>query len=226
MESIRKHVTKEKIIMSMVILVISITALKLFLSKNAAKVGQFEEVLLTDTTDLIAETEKENNDVVKMYVDIKGAVKLPGMYEVTSDMRVLNVIDMAGGLKETADDSQVNFSQRIEDQMVIYIPVEGEELSETAIAGTNSNTANISKDEDGKVNLNQATKEELMTLSGVGEKKAEKIIEYREENGSFKTIEDLKNVNGFGEKSFESLEKYIRIVEKLNKPLVYRRLAR
>ena len=146
-----------------------------------------------------------------MYVDIKGAVKLPGMYEVTSDMRVLNVIDMAGGLKETADDSQVNFSQRIEDQMVIYIPVEGEELSETAIAGTNSNTANISKDEDGKVNLNQATKEELMTLSGVGEKKAEKIIEYREENGSFKTIEDLKNVNGFGEKSFESLEKYISI---------------
>lgn len=211
MESIRKHVTKEKIIMSMVILVISITALKLFLSKNAAKVGQFEEVLLTDTTDLIAETEKENNDVVKMYVDIKGAVKLPGMYEVTSDMRVLNVIDMAGGLKETADDSQVNFSQRIEDQMVIYIPVEGEELSETVIAGTNSNTANISKDEEGKINLNQATKEELMTLSGVGEKKAEKIIEYREENGSFKTIEDLKNVNGFGEKSFESLEKYISI---------------
>ncbi|MDT2747442.1 helix-hairpin-helix domain-containing protein [Vagococcus fluvialis] len=211
MESIRKHVTKEKIIISVVILVISIIGLKLFLSKNAAKVDQFEEVVLTDTTDLIAETEKENNDAVKMYVDIKGAVKLLGMYEVTSDMRVLNVIDMAGGLKETADDSQVNFSQRIEDQMVIYIPVEGEELSETAIAGTNSNTANISKDEDGKVNLNQATKEELMTLSGVGEKKAEKIIEYREENGSFKTIEDLKNVNGFGEKSFESLEKYISI---------------
>ncbi|MBO0437352.1 helix-hairpin-helix domain-containing protein [Vagococcus fluvialis] len=211
MESIRKHVTKEKIIITVVILVISIIGLKLFLSKNAAKVDQFEEVVLTDTTDLIAETEKENNDVVKMYVDIKGAVKLPGMYEVTSDMRVLNVIDMAGGLKETADDSQVNFSQRIEDQMVIYIPVEGEELSETVIARTNSNTANISKDEDGKINLNQATKEELMTLSGVGEKKAEKIIEYREENGSFKTIEDLKNVNGFGEKSFESLEKYISI---------------
>lgn len=95
--------------------------------------------------------------------------------------------------------------------MVIYIPVEGEELSETVIAGTNSNTANISKDEEGKINLNQATKEELMTLSGVGEKKAEKIIEYREENGSFKTIEDLKNVNGFGEKSFESLEKCISI---------------
>ena len=211
MESIRKHVTKEKIIITVLILVISIIGLKLFLSKNAAKVSQFEEVVLTDTTDLIAETEKENNDVIKMYVDIKGAVKLPGMYEVTSDMRVLNVIDMAGGLKETADDSQVNFSQRIEDQMVIYIPVEGEELSETVIAGTNSNTANISKDEEGKINLNQATKEELMTLSGVGEKKAEKIIEYREENGSFKTIEDLKNVNGFGEKSFESLEKYISI---------------
>lgn len=211
MESIRKHVTKEKIRITVVILVISIIGLKLFLSKNAAKVSQFEEVVLTDTTDLIAETEKENNDVIKMYVDIKGAVKLPGMYEVTSDMRVLNVIDMAGGLKETADDSQVNFSQRIEDQMVIYIPVEGEELSETVIAGTNSNTANISKDEEGKINLNQATKEELMTLSGVGEKKAEKIIEYREENGSFKTIEDLKNVNGFGEKSFESLEKYISI---------------
>lgn len=209
MESVRKHVTKEKIITIIIILVISVVGFKLLFSKNQAKIGQFEEVVLTETTDLVEEI--ENNETVKMYVDIKGAVKLPGMYEVTSDMRVLNVIDMAGGLKETADDSQVNFSQRIEDQMVIYIPVEGEELSEKVVAGVNSNTANSNKDEEKKVNLNQATKEELMTLNGVGEKKAEKIIEYREENGSFKTIEDLKNVNGFGEKSFESLEKYISI---------------
>ena len=145
-----------------------------------------------------------------MYVDIKGAVKLPGMYEVSSDMRVLNVIDMAGGLTLEADDQQVNFSQKVEDQMVIYIPKEGEEVSEN-IGLVNGGESGQTSEEEGKVNLNQASKEELMTLNGVGEKKAEKIIEHREENGSFKSIEEIKNVNGFVEKTFESLKSSIII---------------
>lgn len=209
MEVLRKYVTKEKIIIFVVILLISVISLKIFFQRSHEKVNQFEEVVMTDSTELMDKIEEGSTDLAKMYVDIKGAVKLPGMYEVTSDMRVLNVIDMAGGLKDTADDSQVNFSQRIEDQMVIYIPIVGEEIPEIQ---SKQNVGSINnKEEEQKINLNQATKEELMTLNGVGEKKAEKIIEYREENGSFKTIEDLKNVNGFGEKSFESLEKYISI---------------
>ena len=161
-------------------------------------------------SDLLEVEEELPETLSKMYVDIKGAVKLPGMYEVSSDMRVLNVIDMAGGLTLEADDQQVNFSQKVEDQMVIYIPKEGEEVSEN-IGLVNGGESGQTSEEEGKVNLNQASKEELMTLNGVGEKKAEKIIEHREENGSFKSIEEIKNVNGFGEKTFESLKSSITI---------------
>ena len=150
----------------------------------------------------------EETQEVLMYVDIKGAVKMPGMYEVSSDMRFLNVIDLAGGLLEEADSQRVNFSQKVEDQMVIVIPKVGEELDEIVAV---SNQGNSTEEATSKVNINQATKEELMTLNGVGEKKAEKIIDYREEHGSFQTIEELKKVNGFGEKSFDSLAEYITI---------------
>ena len=169
--------------------------------------GVLETAALSDSLEVEEELPETFS---KMYVDIKGAVKLPGMYEVSSDMRVLNVIDMAGGLTLEADDQQVNFSQKVEDQMVIYIPKEGEEVSEN-IGLVNGGESGQTSEEEGKVNLNQASKEELMTLNGVGEKKAEKIIEHREENGSFKSIEEIKNVNGFGEKTFESLKSSITI---------------
>lgn len=152
------------------------------------------------------EETQEITDV--MYVDIKGAVKSPGMYEVSSDMRLLNVIDLAGGLVDSADSQRVNFSQKVSDQMVIYVPTVGEELTiveEVQSVGTTKDESNS------LININQASKEELMQLNGVGEKKAEKIIDYREEHGSFHELQELKNVNGFGEKSFESLEKYITI---------------
>ena len=169
--------------------------------------GVLETAALSDSLEVEEELPETFS---QMYVDIKGAVKLPGMYEVSSDMRVLNVIDMAGGLTLEADDQQVNFSQKVEDQMVIYIPKEGEEVSEN-IGLVNGGESGQTSEEEGKVNLNQASKEELMTLNGVGEKKAEKIIEHREENGSFKSIEEIKNVNGFGEKTFESLKSSITI---------------
>ncbi len=159
---------------------------------------------------------KEKDEIVdaeinqKMYVDIKGAVKNPGMYEVSSDMRVLNVIDLAGGLSKEADDKQINFSQKLEDQMIVYVPIEGEEIPTSLNKGVNGNSLD-KKSNDDKININQAEKEELMTLNGVGEKKAEKIIEYREEKGSFKSIDDLKNVNGFGDKTVESLKETIEI---------------
>ena len=169
--------------------------------------GVLETAALSDSLEVEEELPETFS---KMSGDIKGAVKLPGMYEVSSDMRVLNVIDMAGGLTLEADDQQVNFSQKVEDQMVIYIPKEGEEVSEN-IGLVNGGESGQTSEEEGKVNLNQASKEELMTLNGVGEKKAEKIIEHREENGSFKSIEEIKNVNGFGEKTFESLKSSITI---------------
>ncbi|MFC6346744.1 helix-hairpin-helix domain-containing protein [Vagococcus carniphilus] len=208
----KKYLKKETMLFIGVSLIILI-GVKCLIFNQETKATTFveDDVTVSSQSDL-KETEEEKNDG-KMYVDIKGAVRMPGMYEVSSDMRVLNVIDMAGGLKEKADDKQINFSQKLEDQMIIYIPLEGEEIPE---AINNQNTSKESlggkgSEEAGKVNLNQAEKDELMTLNGVGEKKAEKIIEYREENGSFKSIDDLKNVNGIGEKTFESLKESITI---------------
>lgn len=212
MEYIKKHLKKENLLW-LIVGVFILVGLKFFLfnQETKAKTIVEEELALSSQSDLKEEVDEKTDG--KMYVDIKGAVRAPGMYEVTSDMRVLNVIDMAGGLKEKADDKQINFSQKLEDQMIIYIPLEGEEIPD---AINNQNTSKETSggkgsEESGKINLNQAEKEELMTLNGVGEKKAEKIIEYREDNGSFKSIEDLKNVNGIGEKTFESLKESITI---------------
>lgn len=212
MEYLKKHLKKENLLW-LIVGVFILVGLKFFLfnQETKAKTIVEEELALSSQSDLKEEVDEKTDG--KMYVDIKGAVRAPGMYEVTSDMRVLNVIDMAGGLKEKADDKQINFSQKLEDQMIIYIPLEGEEIPD---AINNQNTSKETSgekgsEESGKINLNQAEKEELMTLNGVGEKKAEKIIEYREDNGSFKSIEDLKNVNGIGEKTFESLKESITI---------------
>ena len=118
--------------------------------------------------------------------------------------RVKDAIDAAGGLTAEADSQKVNLAQRVEDQMVIVVPKVGEE-AEAIPAGATSKE--VSK--EGKVNINTATVEELKTLKGVGEKKAEAIIEYRKKNGSFKTKEDLMKVRGIGKKLFESFEERI-----------------
>lgn len=209
MEYLKKHLRKETFVILLVILLAISLMFKVFYTPTNKEIALADEVF--DTSLEVQESSAEVESTGKLYVDIKGAVKVPGMYEVTSDMRVLNVIDLAGGLTSEADDKQINFAQKVEDQMIVYIPKEGEELSESlATLPSQGNQSNQGQEED-KVNLNQATKEELMTLNGVGEKKAEKIIDYREENGSFQKIEDLKNVNGFGEKSFESLKTSITI---------------
>lgn len=164
------------------------------------------ETTQSSTTYSTVTSSEEMND--EMYVDIKGAVVKPGIYKVNATMRVLTVVEMAGGFLPEADDRQVNLSERVSDQMVIYIPKEGEELAEV----TPSKNAS-SKDETTNtlVNLNTATIEELKTLNGVGEKKAENILRYREEKGSFKSIEELKEVDGIGEKTFEQLKSSITV---------------
>lgn len=151
----------------------------------------------------------------KWFVDIKGAIKFPGMYPVETDMRIFDVIELAGGLSEEADRNQVNLAEHVRDQMVIYIPKVGENLAEVMLP-TETSTSHHDSDHaqaenETLVNLNTATAQELQTLSGIGEKKAEAIITYRETNGSFQTIDDLKKVKGIGEKTFDSLKESITI---------------
>lgn len=154
------------------------------------------------------------------YVDIKGAIKVPQVVPVTPGMRVHDVVEMAGGITGEADQSQVNLAQLVTDQMVIYVPKDGEEVSpstEALVADsqvTESAVSEISGDATSGgdlVNINTADTTMLQTLSGIGEKRAADIINYRETNGLFETVDDLDQVSGIGEKTMEKLRHLITV---------------
>ncbi|MBB6454341.1 competence protein ComEA [Salirhabdus euzebyi] len=134
-----------------------------------------------------------------LVVDIKGAVNNPGVYEITAGSRVIDVIESAGGMTEEADTYSVNLAELVYDEMSIVIFKVGEEQG---IWQTEKNN---------KIRINSASKEELQSLSGIGPSKAEAIIQYREENGPFQTIEDLTLVTGIGEKIVEKIKDDILI---------------
>lgn len=140
-------------------------------------------------------------------VDVKGEVHAPGVYELPADGRVKDAIAMAEGLTDEANELAINFAQKVEDQMVIYVPHIDDDAGtpEIATAGAGSDSGELA------VNINTATEQELMTLSGIGQAKAQQIIQYREENGLLDTPEDLMNVSGIGEKSFETLRDRIKV---------------
>lgn len=163
-----------------------------------------EGTTVVETTMLAEKTEVSTTQETVIFVDIKGAVKNPGVYQMKVGDRVKDALDAAGGLTEEADSQKVNLAKRLEDQMVIVVPKVGEEAGEIPAGATSKEEA-----KEGKVNINTATVEELKTLKGVGEKKAEAIIEYRKKNGSFQTKEDLMKVRGIGKKLFESFQERI-----------------
>lgn len=163
-----------------------------------------EETEVVVTTVLAEKTEVSTTQETVIFVDIKGAVKNPGVYQMKVGDRVKDAIDAAGGLTEEADSQKVNLAKRLEDQMAIVVPKVGEEAEEIPAGETRKEAT-----KEGKVNINTATVEELKTLKGVGEKKAEAIIEYRKKNGSFQTKEDLMKVRGSGKKLFESFQERI-----------------
>lgn len=141
-----------------------------------------------------------------VFVEVKGAVKNPGVFEVPQDARVTNVLSLAE-LLASADLTTVNQSEKVKDEMVIYVPEQGE-IEDPPLPG--GETAGIEEAEI-LVNINTASAEELTILNGIGEKKAQLIVEYREQNGLFMAKEDLMNISGIGEKTFDSLEPYITI---------------
>ena len=138
-----------------------------------------------------------------LYVDIKGAVREPGVYQIEAG-RVIDAIRLAGGLTEQADENQLNLALKLVDQMVIYVPVQGESGDEQKWQPSDS-----SDSKEQKININTASEEELKQLDGIGPSKSAAIISYREEHGAFKKIEDIKQVSGIGEKTFEKFKEKI-----------------
>lgn len=137
-------------------------------------------------------------------VDIKGFVKQPGVYEVLADSRVKDVVELAGGFNQEANTLTVNLAEKVKDQMVIYVGGKDDEVVINDESSLESYTSQV-------ININIATKEELMQLNSIGAVKAESIIQYREEHGAFSTIEDLMNVSGIGQKTFENLKENLEV---------------
>ncbi len=136
-----------------------------------------------------------------IYVDIKGAVKYPGVYKLDDDSRVFHVVQKAGGFLQEADDLAINLSETLRDEMVIYVPLLSEEYPLI--------TDVIENEDNGIININTATQLELESLPGVGPSTAKSIIAYREEHGEFVTVDDLLNVSGIGEQTLADLKPYI-----------------
>ena len=140
-------------------------------------------------------------------VDVKGAVKSPGIYDLPVGSRVNDAVQKAGGLTEQADSKSLNLAQKVSDEALVYVPTKGEEAaSQQTGSGTASSTS-----KDKKVNLNKASLEELKQVKGLGGKRAQDIIDHRETNGKFKSVEELKKVSGIGAKTIEKLKDYVTV---------------
>ena len=154
----------------------------------------------------------ENSEKSGVYVYICGEVIKPGVYELSGDSRIYEAVDAAGGFTENAARESVNLASKVSDGMQITIYNKEEAASLPAGSGSAvGNTGQGGTSGSGLVNLNTATKEELMTLKGIGEAKAEDIIRYREKSGGFKKIEDIMKISGIKEAGFQKIKDNITV---------------
>lgn len=211
--------------------------------KHSLSMKETEDIVLEELELKEEEVQEEPTQEVEetpvlqsVYVDIKGAVQKPGVYEVTEEKKVIDVVEMAGGFTKNADTTMINLAKKVANEMVIIIYTTDEvkksketetvvkiiekecvcpEINNDACLSLNNKEKDTETSSNetisGKININTANLEELQTLSGIGESKAKAIIKHREENGNFKKIEDLMNVTGIGEALYEKIKNDITV---------------
>ena len=153
------------------------------------------------------EEKDESTEQDLITVDVKGAVKSPGIYDLPVGSRVHDAVQKAGGLTEEAASKSLNLAQKVSDEALVYVPTKGEEsASQKTASGTTPSTS-----KEKKINLNKASLEELKQVKGLGGKRAQDIIDHREANGKFKSVDELKKVSGIGAKTIEKLKDYVTV---------------
>lgn len=157
-------------------------------------------------TDIVTEPQQ-------IVVDVKGAVNYPGVYTLFENQRIVDAVEAAGGYADDANPVLINHAQKLLDEMVIYVPKNGEDPAETMeqLMQAGPSTGSSSGNTTGKININKAIEAELTQLPGIGPSKASSIIQHRSEHGNFQVIDDLKKVTGIGEKTFEQLKDLIDV---------------
>lgn len=215
MEAIIEKIKEYKIIVICAVLGLALGAF--FLLKPTSQTPVKEKNLQAEVAAVSKDSssEKEVNKEEKdespeqdlITVDVKGAVKLPGIYDLPVGSRVHDAVQKAGGLTDEADSKSLNLAQKVSDEAFVYVPTKGEEAaSQQATSGTSPSTS-----KEKKVNLNKASLEELKQVKGLGGKRAQDIIDHREANGKFKSVDELKKVSGIGAKTIEKLKDYVTV---------------
>lgn len=219
----RKLNLKQKKIIAIILTILVVIAYYYFYLRDTTEEISNQDLEVNNTQ----ENNQKNETIV---VHISGAVNIEGIVELDLGSRIANAIEKAGGIKENADMTDINLAYPLEDGMKIYIPTKEEteanknnentpaESYVNASSGgvnsketTNSTQSNTSDTSSKKVNINTATQEELDTLPGIGPSIASKIIDYREQNGKFNSIEEIKEVSGIGEAKYEKIKDSITI---------------
>ena len=213
-----KHIIhNKKIIIIIFIIIIIIGCLIYFLLNNDNK---YEEDNIIGLKEIETTTLKESHN----FIDIKGSVANPGVYEFKENDRVIDAIELAGGLTKDANTSNINLSQKLKSEMVIYV-YNNKEIKENTISLSCDNickpeiievnncieVTTTKNSSSGLININKASLDDLMTISGIGESKAKSIIEYRNNVGKFNSIEDIKNISGIGESLFDKIKDKITV---------------
>jgi competence protein ComEA len=234
LEKIKKILFKylKLLIIIVLLLVLLIAGIYLYFKFNIKE--EIKDDVILEKIEVKNEPKKEV--IEKITIDIKGAVKNPGVYEIELGKRVNDAINLAGGLLDNADNSVINLSKKLKDEMVIIIytkeeikkMLEGDTvikvIEKECVCPKLENDAciedkvtnekievNVDESKDELISINTASINELTNISGIGESKAKAIIEYREKNGNFEKIEDVKNVSGIGDSLFEKIKDYITV---------------
>lgn len=166
---------------------------------------------LSTTAQNDREEEKTNPEMETIMVDIKGAVVKEGVYQLQRNSRVTDAIQIAGGLRDDADPNAINLAQKLSDEAILYVARKGENKSIIDSQGQQSSSIEQDGQRDQKVNINKATIEDLRKIPGIGEKRAQEILDARDSKGGFKSIDDLLTISGIGQKTLEKIKNDIII---------------
>lgn len=241
MEKIKNYVSERKLELLIIVLLLGSICFLVwnsYFKKDRVLLENDDVNLISDNLEKVEDSSNVSEEKY-ILVDVKGEVKKPGVYKLKENSRVIDAINVSGGLTKKAYTKYINLSRILKDENVIIVNStseikkisSGNNITEVKINNDSKNSASISESElitndnvkseedntvnslenNQKVNINTATKEELMKLSNIGESKAEKIIDYRTANGNFNSIEDIKKVSGIGDKLYDSIKKNITV---------------